>query len=80
MEPSVESHLIILSQYIFSDSESMSVPSSPEHKVSEPETLIPVSSLEVTSPESVVQSIQMDGLELGIQQQPFTQPEPSADP
>jgi len=80
VEPSVESHLIIRHNIIFSDSELMSVPSSPEHKVSEPETLIPVSSLEVTSSESVVQSIQVDGSELGIQQQPFTQPEPSAEP
>ena len=79
VEPSVESHLIIRHNIIFSDSESMSIPSSPVHKVSEPETLIPVSSLEVTSPESVVQSIQVDGSELGIQQL-FTQPESSAEP
>ena len=78
VESGVESHLIIRHNIIFSDSESISVPSSPEHKVSEPETLSPVSSLEVASPEPVVQSMQVDKSELVIQQ-PLTQPEPSVE-
>lgn len=66
-EESSESHLIIRHNIIFSDSESMSVPSSPEHNAG-PEPLIPESFLEAIEPESGVQTIQMDEAECVIHQ------------
>ncbi len=62
-----ESHLIIRHNIIFSDSDGLSVPSSPERKVCGPEALTPVTSLEVTSPEPANQPEPGSRLELVIQ-------------
>ena len=62
-----ESHLIIRHNIIFSDSDGLSVPSSPERKVCGPEALTPVTSLEVTSPEPANQPEPGSRLESVIQ-------------
>ena len=67
VDSSCESHLIIRHNIIFSDSDGLSVPSSPERKVCGPEALTPVTSLEVTSPELANQPEPESRLESVIQ-------------